>query len=142
MPTSKPIRSIIAAAAILTAAAPSLAAAQPPPPDNHWQGDVCHGETQAAARRGTFLGALFGGIFGAGVAGHGAQAAGAAIGGSAGAAIGHTVGRDSVQCETYPPRISYHEGNCRWVSVVERDGQHDFEVCHDSDGVWRPSGRS
>jgi hypothetical protein len=142
MPISNPIRSAIAAATILTAAAPALAAAQPPPTDDHWQGDVCHQERDAAARRSTVLGALFGGIFGATLAGHGARAAGAAIGGSAGAAIGQSAGRDSVQCEPYPPRISYHEGNCRWVTVVEPDGQHDFEICHDSDGVWRPSGRS
>ncbi|HVN00655.1 MAG TPA: hypothetical protein VMT68_10615 [Caulobacteraceae bacterium] len=140
MPKFHSTKAIAIAAALAAAAAPTLAAAQPP--GDYWQGDVCHWQRHAAARRGSFLGALFGGIFGAAVAGRGSRAAGAAIGGTAGAAIGHAVGRDSVQCEPYPPRFSYHEDNCRWVSEYYGDGRHEFEVCRDRDGVWRPSGRS
>jgi hypothetical protein len=134
------MRTIVTIAAVAAlAGAPIAAAAQPP--GDYWQGDVCHQQKHAAASRGTFLGAIFGGIFGSALAGRN-RAAGAVIGGTAGAAIGHAVGKDSVQCLPYPPRISAHDPNCHWASENYDDGEHQFEVCRDPDGVWRPSGRS
>ncbi len=88
------------------------------------------------------LGGLFGGLFGWAVAGRGHRAAGAAVGGSVGAVAGHAIGRSSVQCLPYPPRIEAHEHSCRWVSQAYDGADHQFEVCRDPDGVWRPSGRS
>jgi uncharacterized protein YcfJ len=128
-----------ALAAILVATA-LPAAAQPP--GAYWNGDVCHQERAAAAHRGTFLGALFGGIFGSAIAGRHDRAAGAVVGGSAGAVIGHAAGASSVQCLPYPPRIEAHGDTCQWVNDAYDGGPHEFEVCRDPDGVWRPSGRS
>lgn len=135
---SVPICAAAALAAILvSAAAPSAAQ----PPGAYWNGDLCHQEKAGAAHRGTFLGALFGGIFGSAVAGRN-RAAGAVVGGAAGAVIGHAGGANSVQCEPYPPRVEAHGGACQWVSEYYDGGPHDFEACRDPDGVWRPSGRS
>jgi hypothetical protein len=46
-----------------------------------------------------------------------------------------------VKCLGYPGRFSYHKTNCRWIDDVSAGGDHQFEVCHDPDGAWRPSGR-
>jgi len=54
----------------------------------------------------------------------------------AAAASGHRV-----RCLGYPGRFSYHKDNCRWIDDVSAGGDHQFEVCHDPDGAWRPSGR-
>ncbi len=132
------LRAAAIAATLIASPLPSLAQ----PPGAYWRGDVCHQQKAAAAHRGTFLGALFGGIFGSAVAGRGNRAAGAVIGGSAGAAIGHAAGANSVECLPYPPRVETHEGRCRWVSEDYDGGPREFEVCRDPDGVWRPSGRS
>ena len=120
--------------------APVSAIAQPP--GAYWRGDVCQQEKAASAHRGTFLGALFGGILGAAVAGRGNRAAGAAIGGTAGAVTGHAVGASSVECIPYPLRVQAHRSDCHWVNEFNDGAQHQFEVCRDTDGVWRPSGRS
>ena len=111
------------------------------PPGASWSGDVCHQQKAAAAAHGTFLGAIFGGIFGAAVAPHD-RAAGAVVGGGAGAVIGHAAGADSIDCLPYPPRVEAHDPNCDWVSQNYDGAPHQFEVCKESDGVWRPSGRS
>ena len=124
-------------AALLVAGAPVATAAQPP--GEYWQGDLCHQQKHEAASRGTFIGAIFGGVFGWVLAGRGHRAAGAAIGGSAGALAGHAIGEDSVECLSYPLRVNAHEGNCHWVSEFYDGAQHEFEVCRESDGVWRPT---
>jgi hypothetical protein len=51
-------------------------------------------------------------------------------------------GQGALKCLAYPPRIETHEHNCRWVEDVYGGGAHQFEVCRDPVGVWRPSGRS
>ena len=51
-------------------------------------------------------------------------------------------GQGSVQCLAYPPRVQTHQHNCRWVEDAYDGAVHQFEVCRDPDGVWRPSGRS
>jgi hypothetical protein len=124
--------------ALLLTAQPALAQ----PPGASWNGDLCQQQKQASATHGTFIGALFGGIFGSAVAGRHDRAAGAVVGGSAGAVIGHTAGADSVQCLPYPPRVEAHADSCQWVSDAYDGGPHEFEVCREPDGVWRPSGRS
>lgn len=131
---------VAAAIAAAVVASPLPGLAQPPGPS--WRGDVCHQEKAAAAHRGTFLGALFGGIFGSTVAGRGNRAAGAVVGGSTGAAIGRAAGANSVECLPYPRRVEAHESRCQWVSQNHDAGPREFEVCRDPDGVWRPSGRS
>jgi hypothetical protein len=123
--------------ALLLIVQPALAQ----PPGAAWNGDVCQQQKQASAAHGTFIGALFGGLFGAVLAPHD-RAAGAAVGGTAGAVVGHSAGANSVQCLAYPPRIEAHGAACHWVSEDYDGGPHEFEVCQDPDGVWRPSGRS
>jgi hypothetical protein len=51
-------------------------------------------------------------------------------------------GQGSVKCLAYPPRVETHQHNCRWVEDVYGAAAHQFEVCRDPDGNWRPSGRS
>lgn len=51
-------------------------------------------------------------------------------------------GQGSVTCLAYPPRVETHQHNCRWVEDAYGGAAHQFEVCRDPDGVWRPSGRS
>ena len=133
----------LAGAALIAAssgAAPTIASAQPYP--DYGRGDICHHERQAAATRGSVVGAILGGVFGASVAGRHDRAAGAIIGGSVGAVAGHAIGGHSVACEEYPRRISWHRDNCHWVREFYDGADHEFEVCRDTDGVWRPSGRS
>lgn len=146
----KSIVTLLAAAAMVapSLAVPQFAAAQPAGQydngDNgrsYGRGDVCRREKAESGTRGTFIGGILGGIFGAAIAGRGSRGAGAVIGGSAGALVGNAAGRNSVQCVQYPSRLSYHDSNCRWVQEYYNDRRHDFEVCRDPDGVWRPSGR-
>jgi len=132
---------VLAAALAAILAAPALPAAAQPPGAS-WSGDVCHQEKAASAHRGTFLGALFGGLLGSAIAGRHDRAAGAVIGGSAGAVIGHTTGAGAVECIPYPPSVEAHGDGCQWVSGNYDGGPHEFEVCRAPDGVWRPSGRS
>jgi hypothetical protein len=51
-------------------------------------------------------------------------------------------GAQPPQCLPYPPRIKAHDNPCQWVSEVYDGAAHEFEVCREHDGVWRPSGRS
>lgn len=119
------------AGALAIAAAPLAAAAQPP--GAYGRGDVCQQQPAGGVRHsflGVVLGGLFAGLFGSAPAGRGHRAAGAVAGGG------------SVQCLPYPPRIETHEHNCRWVRDADGGADHQFEVCREPDGVWRPSGRS
>jgi len=129
-------RAILIGALLLTAQ-PTLAQ----PPAESWSGDLCQQQKQASATHGTFIGALFGGLFGAALAPRN-RAAGAVVGGTTGAVVGHAAGANSVRCLAYPPRIETHGDACHWVSEDYDGGPHEFEVCQDPDGVWRPSGRS
>ncbi len=47
----------------------------------------------------------------------------------------------AVKCAEYPRGVTYHRANCRWVQEYYGGAYHDFEICQDRDGVWRPSGR-
>lgn len=122
-----PRRRAALAVSIAIAATPLAAAAQPA--DAAWAGDICQPETHAAGARGGPLGALFTGLFGwmAPPAPHPSRRA---------------VEAGAPQCLTYPPRVETHQPNCRWVQDVYGGAAHQFEVCRESDGVWRPSGRS
>lgn len=136
----------ISGAALIAAtslAAPQVAAAQPyeGPDRDFGRGELCHRERQEAATNASIFGAILGGLFGAGVAGHHDRLAGAVIGGGAGALAGHAIGAHSVSCVDYPRRISWHRDNCHWVREFYDQRYHEFEVCRDADGVWRPSGR-
>jgi hypothetical protein len=42
----------------------------------------------------------------------------------------------------HPSRVADHRANCHWVRETYDGADHDFELCKDSDGVWRPSGRA
>lgn len=46
-----------------------------------------------------------------------------------------------VKCLSYPSRFSFHKNNCHWLDDRAAGGEHQFEVCRDPDGAWRPSGR-
>jgi hypothetical protein len=134
-------KSALAAAILIAAISLACQPALAQPPGASWNGDICHQQKQAAAAHGTFLGAIFGGIFGAAVAPRD-RAAGAVVGGGAGAVIGHAAGADSIECLPYPPRVEAHDAACQWVSQSYDGAPHQFEVCKESDGAWRPSGRS
>ena len=47
-----------------------------------------------------------------------------------------------IQCLPYPPRVKAHADPCHWVSDFYDGAAHEFEVCREADGLWRPSGRS
>ena len=47
-----------------------------------------------------------------------------------------------IECLPYPPRIQAHAAPCQWVSDFYDGAAHEFEVCREGDGIWRPSGRS
>jgi len=128
------------AGALSIAAAPLAASAQPPAAA--WRGDICHQHKRAAGAQGTLFGSLLGGLFGSAIAGRSHRVAGAAVGGSVEAAAGHTIGLSTVACLAYPPRITAHEVNCRWVEQAYDGAEHAFEACRGPDGVRRPSGRS
>jgi hypothetical protein len=51
-------------------------------------------------------------------------------------------GQHKVACQNYPSRVADHRANCHWVRETYDGADHDFELCKDSDGVWRPSGRA
>ena len=117
---------------------PQIAAAQTR--HDYGSGDVCRAEQRQAANNGTAAGAIIGGSIGAGAA-RGNRVGGAILGGALGAIAGHAIGKSSVKCLDYPRRVSYHRNGCRWVSEYYDGRDHQFEVCRDRDGVWRPSGR-
>ncbi|MEO8925550.1 MAG: glycine zipper 2TM domain-containing protein [Caulobacteraceae bacterium] len=139
------MKSITAFVAAMAIAAPSLvipqlAAAQA----YHSYGsyDPCRAAQRSAANNGTVTGGILGAVVGSAVAGRGSRLGGAIVGGTVGAVAGHQIGKSSVRCASYPRRIGYHRPNCRWVEEYYRGRNHDFEVCRDPDGVWRPSGRA
>jgi hypothetical protein len=99
--------------------APLAASAQPP--GAQWAGDVCH---QGAATAKPATGALSS-LFEV----HSKAAADA-------------TGAHPIECLPYPPRIQAHANPCHWVSDFYDGAAHEFEVCREGDGVWRPSGRS
>lgn len=108
----------LALAAVLTAA-PFAASAQPP--GAQWTGDVCHQGAPppklAAVQSSSLL------------QGH-ADAAPAVS------------SAHPMQCLAYPARVKAHADPCHWVSDFYDGAAHEFEVCREADGVWRPSGRS
>jgi uncharacterized protein YcfJ len=137
----KPLLALAASLAITapTMSVPTLALAQSA--RDYGSGDICAQQRRSAATKGTIIGGLLGAIFGGSVAGHGAKTEGAVVGGVAGAVAGNQIGRHSVKCSAYPRGVTNHRDNCRWVEEYYSGEYHDFEVCQDRDGVWRPSGR-
>jgi hypothetical protein len=127
--------------AVASVGAPKLAGAQ----EYHAYGshDPCSQAKGHAATNGTVTGGLLGAVVGGAVAGggSGSRLGGALIGGTVGAVAGHEIGKNSVRCVSYPPHHQPHK-NCHWVQQYYDGRNHDFEVCRDADGVWRPSGRS
>jgi len=107
------------AVAVLLAAAPHAASAQTP--GAQWSGDVCHEGAPAPRPVATPSSSL--------LQGH-ADAA---------AAVSNA---HPIQCQPYPARIKAHADACHWVSDLYDGAAHEFEVCREKDGVWRPSGRS
>lgn len=126
--------------AVSSLSVPTVTLAQPSG-DYGNSGDICRSQKDQAGSQGTVAGAILGGIFGAAISGRHNRAGGAIVGGTAGAIIGNSAGRHSVQCRDYPHRYGYHRSSCRWVAERYDDADHEFEVCRDRDGVWRPSGR-
>jgi hypothetical protein len=127
--------------ALAGAGAPQMTGAQ----EYHSYGshDPCSQARSHAATNGAVTGGLLGAVVGGAVAGGGggSRLGGALLGGTVGAVAGHEIGKNSVKCVSYPPH--YHpRANCHWVQQYYDGRNHDFEVCRDADGVWRPSGRS
>src|SRR5213594_4079885 len=135
----KPLLALAAGLAIVapTLSVPTFSAAQSA--REYGSSDICRHQRRSAATKGTIVGGLLGAAVGSGVAGHGAKTEGAVIGGVAGAVAGNQIGRHSVKCSAYPRGVTYHRANCRWVQEYYDGAYHDFEVCQDRDGVWRPS---
>ncbi len=133
--------SLVAAASIAfpTLAAPSFASAQEY--RSYGSYDPCRAEQQAAAKNGTLAGGVLGAVVGSAVAGRGSRLGGAIVGGTVGAVAGHQIAKHSIRCVAYPGGFRHHGLNCRWVEEYYSRRNHGFEVCRDSDGVWRPSGR-
>ena len=105
----------------VTLAALSLAAgaASAQPPGAQWTGDVCH-QGAPAPKPAKAPSSLF---------------------------EGHPKAADAtsahpIECLPYPPRIEAHAAPCHWVSDFYDGAAHEFEVCREGDGFWRPSGRS
>jgi outer membrane lipoprotein SlyB len=142
----KAIITLAGAAAIVvsTFAVPQVSVAQSA--RSYGSGDVCAAQRRSSANRGTGAGAIVGALLGGSVAGHGAKTEGAVLGAGVGAVVGHQIGKNSVRCVNPPPRVAarYNQArnsNCRWVQEYYGGRNHDFEVCRERDGVWRPSGR-
>ena len=127
-----------AAIAVSTFAVPTVSLAQSS--RSYGSGDVCAQQRRSTANRGTVAGAVVGGLLGGSVAGNGAKTEGAILGAGLGAVAGHQIAKNSVRCVD-PPRRVAARNNCRWVQEYYGGRNHDFEVCRNKDGVWRPSGR-
>ena len=90
---------------------------------------------------------VVGGLLGGSVAGNGAKTEGAILGAGLGAVAGHQIAKNSVRCVDPPRRVAARynnagrNNNCRWVQEYYGGRNHEFEVCRNKDGVWRPSGR-
>lgn len=128
--------------ATLTAApclsVPSFVSAQPY--DAYGSYDPCREARREAGTNGAIAGGAIGAVLGSAIAGRGSRFGGAVVGGAVGAVAGHEIGRNSVRCLAYPHRF-HARYNCRWVEQDWRGRPHQFELCRDPDGVWRPSGR-
>jgi len=107
------------AVALLLTVAPLAAPAQPP--GAQWSGDVCHQGAPPPKPAATPSSSL---IQGHADAGPGVSSA------------------HPIQCLPYPARVKAHADPCQWVSDFYDGAAHEFEVCREADGVWRPSGRS
>jgi hypothetical protein len=129
----------------LAAGAPSSARSEPPVGVDFGRGDVCQKQKQDAGTKGALIGGLGGALLGRTLAGKGNKTTGTLLGAAAGGGIGYGVGRGSVTCIDYPPQVTqtdYSRDHCRWVQQSPKEGQvRQFEVCQNSDGVWRASGR-
>ena len=136
-----------AAIAVSTFSIPQVSLAQSA--RSYGRGDICAVERRSSANRGTAVGALAGALLGGTVAGNGAKTEGAVLGAGLGAVAGHQIGKNQVKCVSPPRRAQAVRSNasqagnnhCRWVQEYYGGRNHDFEVCRDRDGVWRPSGR-
>lgn len=135
-----------AAIAVSTFSIPQVSLAQSA--RSYGSGDVCATQRRSSANKGTAIGAVAGAVLGGTVAGNGAKTEGAILGAGLGAVAGHQIGKSQVKCVNPPPRVAARykqqartNNNCRWVQEYYGGRNHDFEVCRDRDGVWRPSGR-
>jgi hypothetical protein len=141
----RPLTTAVAAIALLTAGTPSAVHAQAAAVQDFGRGDVCQQQKQDAGTKGALIGSLGGALLGRTIAGKGHKTAGTLLGAAAGAGVGYGVGRGSVTCIDYPPQVTqtdYSRDHCRWVQQSPQEGQaRQFEVCQNSDGVWRASGR-
>ncbi|MFZ4067826.1 MAG: glycine zipper 2TM domain-containing protein [Phenylobacterium sp.] len=141
----RPLITAVATLALLTAATPSAVRAQAAPVQDFGRGDVCQQQKQDAGTKGTLIGSLGGALLGRTLAGKGNKTTGTLLGAAVGAGVGYGVGRGSVTCIDYPPQVTetaYSRDHCRWVQQSPQEGQvRQFEVCQNSDGVWRASGR-
>ncbi|MGH7024776.1 MAG: glycine zipper 2TM domain-containing protein [Caulobacteraceae bacterium] len=131
----------LASSAVVAApclALPAAASAQP----YHYYGhyDPCRAAKRAAGHNGAVTGGIVGAVLGSAIAGRGSRFGGAVVGGTVGAVAGHEIGRHSVRCLAYPPRFRPRR-DCHWVEQDYRGRPHQFELCRDRHGVWRPSGR-
>jgi uncharacterized protein YcfJ len=137
-----------AAIAVSTLAVPQFASAQSA--RSYGTSDPCAVQKRRSANTGTAVGAVLGGILGSQVASRGVRTEGAVLGAGVGAVAGHQIGKSQVKCVTAPRRAATTSNtrvsattnaNCRWVQEYYGGRNHDFQVCRDRDGVWRPSGR-
>jgi hypothetical protein len=128
---------LIAAAAMTVVGFAATPVVAQPPPGVFWTGDICRAAQAHEARRGRRTGALVGGTIGAAAGG---SVGGALLGGTIGAVAGNAIGRSQVRCVAPPPRHS-HRHNCQWVQDQVNGRWQTFEVCRNSHGEWRPSGR-
>ena len=84
------------------------------------------------------MGAVLGGLLGSQVSGNGARTVGTILGAGLGAVIGHQVAKNDFKCMTYPKGIVAHV-DYRWVQADYGGCNHQYDVCREPDGVWRPS---
>lgn len=131
--------------AVLLSGVTTTPARAAPPSGDFGRGDICEQKKKEAGTTGAMVGGIGGALLGRAIAGKGNKTTGTVIGAAAGAGIGYGVGRGSVTCIDYPPQVTqtdYSRDHCRWVQQSPQDGQpRQFEVCQNSDGVWRASGR-
>jgi hypothetical protein len=105
--------------AALLASAPFAASGQPP--GAQWSGDVCHQGAPPPQPKGAASTSL--------IEGHADTAPAVSS-------------AHPMECLAYPPRIQAHAAACHWISNFYAGAAHEFEVCREGDGMWRPSGRS
>lgn len=138
------MRTILSLTAAIAIAAPAFAVptlVEAQSSRSYGRGDVCSSQRKQAGNRGTIAGGLVGGTLGAAVAGDGAKTEGAVLGGLVGAVAGNQIAKKNFRCASYPKRISARRDNCRWVQEYYGGRWHEFEVCRNRSGEWRPSGR-